>query len=40
LFDTAYLETHFSFDTLFPDGLLFEGNKVDFDKYTAKSEQE
>jgi hypothetical protein len=39
VFDTAYLETHFSFDTLFPDGLMFGGRKVDFDKHTAKSEQ-
>ena len=39
VFDTAYLETHFSFDTLFPDGLLFGGKKVEFEKHTAKSEQ-
>ena len=39
VFDTAYLETHFSFDTLFPDGLDFEGKKIDFTKHTAKSEQ-
>lgn len=36
LFDTAYLETHFSFDTLFPDGLTFKGKKVDLNKHTAK----
>ncbi len=36
-FDTAYLETHFSFETLFPDGLLFDGRKVDFDSYTFKT---
>jgi len=40
VFDTAYLETHFSFGTLFPDGLDFEGKKIDFTKYTAKSEQD
>ncbi len=39
LFDTAYLETHFTFDTLFPEGLLFDGRKVDFDKHTARSKQ-
>ncbi len=37
VFDAGYIETHFSFDTLFPDGLVFEGKKVDFKKYTAKS---
>ncbi|YCM45832.1 hypothetical protein V2O64_07365 [Verrucomicrobiaceae bacterium 227] len=37
VFDTAYLETHFSFDTLFPDGLMFGSEKVDFEKHTAKS---
>lgn len=38
-FDTAFLETHFSFSTLFPEDLIFDGTKVDFDKHTAKSEQ-
>lgn len=38
VFDTAFLETHFSFDTLFPEGLVFMGTKVDFDQHTAKSE--
>ena len=38
VFDTAFLETHFSFDTLFPEGLAFKGTKVDFAKHTAKSE--
>ncbi len=37
VFDTGYLETHFSFATLFPDGLIFEGQEVDFIKHTAKS---
>lgn len=40
IFDTAFLETHFSFDTLFPDGLQFEGKKIDFTKHTAKREQD
>jgi hypothetical protein len=35
LFDTGYLETHFSYDTLFPDGLTFNGKNIDFSKYTA-----
>ncbi|MEO5912876.1 MAG: hypothetical protein ABIS50_01495 [Luteolibacter sp.] len=35
VFDTAFLETHFSFDTLFPEGLVFKGTKVNFDKHTA-----
>lgn len=39
VFDTAFLETHFSFDTLFPEGLAFKGTKVDLAKHTAKSEQ-
>jgi hypothetical protein len=38
-FDTAYMETHFSFDTLFEDGLTFEGKPVDFAKHTKKSER-
>ena len=40
IFDTAFLETHFSFDTLFPDGLQFEGKNIDFTKHTAKREQD
>ena len=38
VFDTAFLETHFSFNTLFPDGLDLNGRKVDFARHTAKSE--
>lgn len=38
VFDTAFLETHFSFDTLFPEGLEFKGTKINFDKHIAKSE--
>ncbi len=40
LLDTGYLETHFSFDTLFPKGLKFDGVNVDFDKYTSERENE
>ena len=38
IIDTAYLETHFSYDTLFPDGLKFKGEPIDLAKH-AKSEQ-
>lgn len=33
-FDTGFLETHFSFDTLFPEGLEFAGEKIDFANFT------
>lgn len=36
-FDTAYIETHFSFESLLPDGLVYNGNKIDLNKYTVKS---
>ena len=39
IFDTGYLETHFSYDTLFPDGLTFKGKKIDFTKYTATKQE-
>ena len=39
VFDTAFLETHFYFDTLFPDGVDFKGRRIDFARHTAKSEQ-
>ena len=38
-FDTSFLEVHFSFETLFPNGLLFEGKKLDLAQHTKKSEQ-
>lgn len=37
--DSGYLETHFAFDTLFPEGLEFGGKSIDFRKYTAKTEK-
>ena len=37
VFDTGYLETHFSYDTLFPDGLEFGGKPIDWEKHTAKN---
>jgi hypothetical protein len=37
VFDTAYLETHFGYETLFPKGLEFEGRKIDLDKHTVKA---
>lgn len=40
LFDMGYLETHFSFETLFPKGLTFDGETVDFHKYTSKRKKE
>ena len=36
VFGTGYLETHFGFETLFPDGLMFEGRELDLRRYTAK----
>ena len=39
-FDTGYVETHISFATLFPKGLVFEGRKIDLDKHTAKAESD
>ena len=32
--DTDYLETHFSYDTLFPDGLRFDDKQIDFEKHS------
>jgi hypothetical protein len=40
VFDTAFLETHFSFDILFPDSVDFKGRRIDFARHTAKSEQD
>jgi hypothetical protein len=39
-FDTGFLETHFSFDTLFPDGLVFNGKRFDSGRHTAKENAE
>jgi len=35
IFDTGYLETHFSFATLLPAGLSFKGKKIDLSKHSA-----
>ena len=36
--EASHLETHFSFGTLFPDGIHFEGKKLDLDLHSTKSE--
>lgn len=39
VFDSGFLETHFNFDTLFPDGLSYKGNKIELYKHIKQSEQ-
>ena len=34
-FDSGFLETHFGYDTLFPDGLEMNGKRIDLEKHTA-----
>jgi hypothetical protein len=40
VFDTGYIETHFSFETLLPEGLVYNGNKIDLNKHSVKSEKQ
>ena len=36
---STHLETHFSFETLFPDGLKYKETEIDFSDYTAKASE-
>lgn len=40
VFDTGHLETHFSFDTIYPKGLKYKGGKIDLKlHHTAENRQ-